>query len=151
MSAINYETKKLYWAKYLLQAVMYESRIIKHLYLTSSRFEILSWLRVFISYIPIATVLIKNCQSCCLFRTLYFLRSGLQGVKVIVFPFWRKNLNLNKTWRLIQCIGKLLKPEEFPDKMNFKKYVIGHVLRKFSKPIDKWRAFLLSSYNCLPF
>ena len=106
---------------------------------------------VFISYIPIATVLIKNCQSCCLFRTLYFLRSGLQGVKVIVFPFWRKNLNLNITWRLIQCIGKLLKPEEFPDKMNFKKYVIGHVLRKFSKPIDKWRAFLLSSYNCLPF
>lgn len=114
-------------------------------------FEILSWLRVFISYIPIATVLIKNCYSCCLFRTLYFLRSGLQGVKVIVFPFWRKNLNLHKTWRLIQCIGKLLKPEEFPDKMNFKKYVIGHVLRKFSKPIDKWRAFLLSSYNCLPF
>lgn len=38
---------------------MYESRFIKHLYLTSSRFEILSWLRVFISYIRIATVLIK--------------------------------------------------------------------------------------------
>lgn len=125
----------------LFQVVLYCTNLafIKHLYLTSSKFEILSCFRVFISCILIATVSMKIAN-----RAAYFLPLGLPGVKVIV-PFWRKKLNLKKTWRLIQCIGKRLKPEEFPYKTNFKKFIIGRVLRTLSKPIDKCLAFLLSS------
>lgn len=53
------------------------------------------------------------------------------------FSILKEKFELKQNLALDSMHRQPLKPEEFPDKMNFKKFVIGRVLREFSKLIDK--------------